>query len=230
MEGLPTASAAIARGRDCPARLNAIPWTRVCITCNRARESDRTRRAAARLQGQVVDAAAPVTVAARAPLRLQQYLSIIAQGRAVELASRRDHRHGRSARQGLRAGGFNRPEKGPGSVRLIGEDRDGAQRFVDTWRRRVEAMPNARHRSLGVILGETLEQMLLRTGRRGPRRLLGRRADGASTGGALPVRWIGADQRRHRTRRKPWQSTRRAGFCGYAALPTHHRSRRLRLH
>ena len=42
---------------------------------------------------------------------------------------------------------------------FISEDRDGAQQFVDRWRSRVDAHPNARHRSmLRVILGETLEQ------------------------------------------------------------------------
>jgi hypothetical protein len=77
--------------------------------------------------------------------------------------------------------------------RLIGEDRDGAQRFVDTWRPRVEAMPNARHRSLlQVILGETLEQKrFFEQAVAGRTDLLGRRADGAGTGGGvLPVRWI----------------------------------------
>ncbi len=78
-------------------------------------------------------------------------------------------------------------------ARLIGEDRDGAQRFVDTWRPRVEAMPNARHRSLlRVILGETLEQKrFFEQAVAGRTDLLGRRADGAGTGGGvLPVRWI----------------------------------------
>ena len=36
--------------------------------------------------------------------------------------------------------------------RLIGEDRDGAQRFVDTWRPRVESMPNARHSSAYCVM------------------------------------------------------------------------------
>jgi hypothetical protein len=77
--------------------------------------------------------------------------------------------------------------------RLIAEDRDGAQRFVDTWRPRIEAMPNARHRSLlRVILGETLEQKrFFEQAVAGRTDLLGRRADGAGTGGGvLPVRWI----------------------------------------
>ncbi len=73
------------------------------------------------------------------------------------------------------------------SRRLIGEDRDAAQRFVDTWRPRVEAMPNARHRSLlRVILGETLEhKRFFEQAIAGRSDLLGRRADGAGTGGGV---------------------------------------------
>src|SRR5689334_18677701 len=76
---------------------------------------------------------------------------------------------------------------------LIGEDRDGAQKFVDTWQPRLEAMPNARHRSLlRVILGETLEhKRFFDQAIAGRSDLLGRRADGAGTGGGvLGVRWI----------------------------------------
>jgi len=41
---------------------------------------------------------------------------------------------------------------------IFEEDARSAQAFVDRWRPRVEAMPNARHRGmLRVILGETLE-------------------------------------------------------------------------
>lgn len=77
--------------------------------------------------------------------------------------------------------------------RLISEDRDAAQAFVDTWRPRIEAMPNARHRSLlHVILGETLEhKRFFDQAIAGRSDLLGRRADGAGTGGGvLGVRWI----------------------------------------
>ena len=84
--------------------------------------------------------------------------------------------------------------KGMDGVRpLIAEDRDGAQRFVEKWQPRIEPLPNARHRTmLRLMLGETLEhhrffeQILA-----GRDDLLGRRADGAGTGGGvLPVRWI----------------------------------------
>ena len=78
-------------------------------------------------------------------------------------------------------------------ARLISEDRDAAQKFVDTWQPRVETMPNARHRSLlRVILGETLEhKRFFDQAMAGRSDLLGRRADGAGTGGGvLPVRWI----------------------------------------
>jgi hypothetical protein len=77
--------------------------------------------------------------------------------------------------------------------RLIGEDRDAAQRFVEKWRPRVDALPNARHRSLlRVILGETVEhQRFFEQALAGRSDLLGRRADGAGTGGGvLGVRWI----------------------------------------
>ena len=77
--------------------------------------------------------------------------------------------------------------------RLIGEDRQAAQSFVDKWRPRMEAMPNARHRSLlRVILGETLEhKRFFDQAVAGRTDLLGRRADGAGTGGGvLPVRWM----------------------------------------
>jgi hypothetical protein len=76
---------------------------------------------------------------------------------------------------------------------LIGEDETGAQRFVDKWRTRVDAMPNARHRSLlRVILGETLEhKRFFQQALAGRSDLLGRRADGAGTAGeVLGVRWI----------------------------------------
>ena len=68
-----------------------------------------------------------------------------------------------------------------------------AQAFVDAWRPRLEAMPNARHRSLlRVILGETLEhKRFFEQALAGRTDLLGRRADGAGTGGGvLPTRWI----------------------------------------
>ena len=76
---------------------------------------------------------------------------------------------------------------------LIADDRDAAQAFVDTWRPRIDAMPNARHRSmLRVILGETLEhKRFFEQALAGRTDLLGRRADGAGTGGGvLGVRWI----------------------------------------
>jgi len=72
-------------------------------------------------------------------------------------------------------------------------DRDAAQAFVDTWRPRVDGMTNARHRTLlNVILGETLEhKRFFEQALAGRTDLLGRRADGAGTGGGvLPTRWV----------------------------------------
>jgi hypothetical protein len=78
-------------------------------------------------------------------------------------------------------------------TQLIGEDRDAAQKFMDGWKERIERLPNARHRSLlRVILGETLEhKRFFEQALAGRSDLLGRRADGAGTGGGvLAVRWI----------------------------------------
>ena len=72
-------------------------------------------------------------------------------------------------------------------------DRDAAAKFVERWTGRVDALPNARHRSLlRVILGETLEQQrTFEQAAAGRADVLGRRADGAGTEGAvLPTRWV----------------------------------------
>ena len=76
---------------------------------------------------------------------------------------------------------------------VISGDRDGAQAFLDKWRPRVDAMTHARHRMmLNVILGETLEhKRFYEQALSGRADLLGRRADGAGTGGGvLPTRWV----------------------------------------
>ena len=89
-----------------------------------------------------------------------------------------------------------RQGKGPAAAleaSLISKDRDGAQAFVDKWRPRIDGHPNARHRSLLlVIIGETLEQKrFFEQALAGRTDLLGRRADGAGTGGGvLAARWI----------------------------------------
>jgi len=77
---------------------------------------------------------------------------------------------------------------------LVREDRDAVRAFVDRWRDKVEQISNSRDKiMLRVILGEMLEttrffdQMLA-----GREDLLGRRADGAGTPGAvMPTRWVG---------------------------------------
>jgi hypothetical protein len=77
---------------------------------------------------------------------------------------------------------------------IVREDRDAARAFVDRWRDKVEKATNARNKNmLRVILGETLEarrffdQMV-----EGRDDLLGRRADGMGTPGAvIPTRWVG---------------------------------------
>ena len=84
--------------------------------------------------------------------------------------------------------------KGPAAQSaVIAQDRDGAQAFVDTWRPRVAALSHARHRTmLNVIVGETLEhKRFFEQAAAGRTDLLGRRPEGAGTGGGvLPVRWI----------------------------------------
>jgi hypothetical protein len=75
----------------------------------------------------------------------------------------------------------------------ISADRDAAQTFVETWRPRVDRVPNARHRTmLRVIIGETLEhKRFFEQALAGRSDLLGRRADGAGTGGGvLATRWV----------------------------------------
>ena len=91
------------------------------------------------------------------------------------------------------------PDLDPGTgkdaqQKVVTADRDAAQKFVERWRERVDALPNARHRSmLRVILGETLEQQrFFEQALAGRDDLLGRRADGAGTGdGVMPTRWVG---------------------------------------
>ncbi len=76
---------------------------------------------------------------------------------------------------------------------IVTPDRDAARAFVEKWRPQIDALPNARHRTmLRLTIGETLEhlrffeQMLV-----GRTDLLGRRADGAGTGGGvIGTRWI----------------------------------------
>jgi hypothetical protein len=91
------------------------------------------------------------------------------------------------------------PEIDPGKGKdaehkVITADRDAATKFVERWRDRVEALPNARHRSmLRVVLGETLEQVrFFEQALAGREDLLGRRTDGAGTGdGVMGTRWVG---------------------------------------
>jgi hypothetical protein len=80
---------------------------------------------------------------------------------------------------------------------VIVRDRDSAGQFIEKWRVRVDSLPNARHRTLlHVILGETLEhKRFFDMALAGRTDLLGRRADGAGTGGGvLPTRWLGGEQ------------------------------------
>jgi len=84
-------------------------------------------------------------------------------------------------------------KKEDAQARVIREDRDQVQAFVDRWRDPIEHMTNARLRTmLRIVLGETLEQKrFFDQALAGRTDLLGRRADGAGTKGAvLPTRWL----------------------------------------
>jgi len=78
-------------------------------------------------------------------------------------------------------------------VSILRDDSNAAAAFVDRWRDRVEHVTNARMRNmLRVILGETLEhKRFFDQALAGREDLLGRRADGAGTEGAvMPTRWV----------------------------------------
>jgi hypothetical protein len=80
---------------------------------------------------------------------------------------------------------------------VIAADRDAAARFLEKWRGRLDALPNARHRiMLHVILGEVAEhKRFFDLALAGRTDLLGRRADGAGTGGGvLATRWVGGEK------------------------------------
>lgn len=78
--------------------------------------------------------------------------------------------------------------------RVMQEDSQDSQAFVDRWRPRVDAMANARHgKMLTLILGEVLEQKrFFDQALAGRTDLLGRRGAqvGPSHGAVLPSRWI----------------------------------------
>jgi hypothetical protein len=76
---------------------------------------------------------------------------------------------------------------------IMEEDARTLRAFVDRWRPRLDAMTNARHRTmLDVVLGESLEHMrLFEQGAAGDEDLLGRRTSLAERVGAvLPNRWM----------------------------------------
>jgi hypothetical protein len=89
---------------------------------------------------------------------------------------------------------LGKPGKHVKFLPFIEQDARDAASFVERWRPRVAELDHARHRGMmDVILGEVLEhkrffdQMVA-----GREDLLGRRADGAGTGGGVGAnRWIG---------------------------------------
>jgi hypothetical protein len=100
---------------------------------------------------------------------------------------------GREVSDGAEPDAGPQPKGSRAQASAIERDGQAAQAFANKWRPRIEAMPNARHRTmLGVILGETLEhKRFFEQAAAGRPDLLGRRPEGAGTGGGvLPVRWI----------------------------------------
>ena len=89
---------------------------------------------------------------------------------------------------------LGKPQKKAKFDSFIEQDARDAAAFVERWRPRAASLDHARHSGMmKVILGETLEHKrffdLMLAGRDD---LLGRRADGAGTGGGvMPVRWVG---------------------------------------
>ena len=84
--------------------------------------------------------------------------------------------------------------KSAGFMPFIEQDAREAGAFVERWRARVDGLDHARHRGMmRVILGEMLEQQrFFEQMIAGREDLLGRRADGAGTGGGvLSERWLG---------------------------------------
>ena len=76
---------------------------------------------------------------------------------------------------------------------VIEDDARQQLAFIDKWTPRVQAMTNARHRTmLTLMIGEMKEhKRFFDHGIEGRDDLLGRRMDGASTGdGVMPVRWV----------------------------------------
>jgi Mn-containing catalase len=86
------------------------------------------------------------------------------------------------------------PKKKAAFMPLVEQDARDVAAFVDRWHEPVDALDHARHRGMmKVILGEMLEQKrFFEQMIAGREDLLGRRADGAGTGGGvLPTRWLG---------------------------------------
>jgi len=76
---------------------------------------------------------------------------------------------------------------------ILGEDARTLRGFVERWRPRIEAMTQARHRTMiNVVLGESLEHArLFDQGAGGDEDLLGRRTSLAErVGSVLPSRWM----------------------------------------
>jgi rubrerythrin len=77
--------------------------------------------------------------------------------------------------------------------KLYEEDAHGNQRFVDTWRDRIEHVTNARHKGmLNVILGEMLEhERLFQQASEGRTDIIGKpMAIHERRGKVLPTRWV----------------------------------------
>ena len=148
--------------RDCgdriaPARLEAIPWTRVCITCKQKQNCVTPPALGALLKEFHRD---KLTMRER-HVAVARYVSDYAFNNTYQYSSSRAKRC-RSVgceTPSSTLAAVNRPRtcaepviqlsgKGLAAGRpLIAQDRDGAQAFVDKWRPRVAALSHARHRT-----------------------------------------------------------------------------------
>ena len=76
---------------------------------------------------------------------------------------------------------------------ILRDDVSLADAFIQTWKARIPAITNARHRKMcEVVLGETVEhRRLFAQGLEGRDDVLGRRTGGKTTGGGvLATRWV----------------------------------------
>ncbi len=199
--------------RDCgepiaEARLNAIPWTRVCITCKEKQKAVSDPTLAELIRDFYLERVSLLmrhedVGAARHRLRHQQRLPVhhrprgdapvVAAARAARPAARRSSTT--RPRTALAA-----PGKGDAWKSLAADDARANAQFVEKWRPKVEIVTNARHKGmLKVILGEMLEHKRLfdQAARRQhePDRHVARRSTTTAASSCRPAGWNSGERR-----------------------------------